>query len=562
MADPDADTEEEYENSPDYYSILNVRKDATEGEIKNAYRRMCVMYHPDKHSDQKHKEIAEGNFSRIHKAYEVLSTPETRTIYDLYGQKGLDAGWEVVERKRTAQEIREEYERLQKDAEERRIQQKTNPKGSFTMQINATDLFSKEESDDPYYQDEESLLPNIEIRGMSVNQSIEAPLTTKNTAIITGTMSHSNGNGVGSVNVAMRRLISHKTWAEGEVGVGNGPTFRCKAFRNLGKKMFGTVSINSNLQQHKLSAGLQAMVARQLTPNTMGYLSWSAGSPSYMTSTIARNTENYSMMAQLQLGKPHSLAMMTYTHKFGPDTKTKVALKFGVMGLVFDYGCEHKITSFSRLGAFMSVGQITGVTLKIKLHRHTQTFNFPIMLAETFSPTAVFYGTIAPVLVFFTVKALLIAPMLKEQREQKIKETREKNAKLIAEKRKEAEAIIQVMLPQYQRSVDTEQEKHGLVILEAWYGRFVPDSNRMTDKSLLGVFDVTVPVQCLVKDSKLLATDATKSQLSGFYDPCIGEDKVLKIKYEFRDALHEVTYKDDEAVRIPKQSHRISSKIT
>ena len=40
--------------------------------------------------------------------------------------------------------------------------------------------------------------------------------------------------------------------------------------------------------------------------------------------------------------------------------------RFGVMGLVFDYGCEHKITSFSRLGAFMSIGQITGVTLKIK----------------------------------------------------------------------------------------------------------------------------------------------------------------------------------------------------
>jgi len=37
-----------------------------------------------------------------------------------------------------------------------------------------------------------------------------------------------------------------------------------------------------------------------------------------------------------------------------------------MMGLVLDYGCEHKITSLSRLGAFMSVGQVTGVTLKIK----------------------------------------------------------------------------------------------------------------------------------------------------------------------------------------------------
>jgi hypothetical protein len=40
--------------------------------------------------------------------------------------------------------------------------------------------------------------------------------------------------------------------------------------------------------------------------------------------------------------------------------------RYGMMGLVLDYGCEHKITSLSRLGAFMSVGQVTGVTLKIK----------------------------------------------------------------------------------------------------------------------------------------------------------------------------------------------------
>lgn len=73
-------------------------------------------------------------------------------IYDIYGQKGLDAGWDVIERRRTPQEIREEYERLQREAEERRIEKRTNPKGSTELQIDASDLFTKEE--DPYYQDE------------------------------------------------------------------------------------------------------------------------------------------------------------------------------------------------------------------------------------------------------------------------------------------------------------------------------------------------------------------------------------------------------------------------
>ncbi len=58
----------------------------------------------------------------------VLNDPSKRAIYDVYGEKGLEADWEVVPRTRTAQDIRDEYERLSKEQEERRIQQSTNPR--------------------------------------------------------------------------------------------------------------------------------------------------------------------------------------------------------------------------------------------------------------------------------------------------------------------------------------------------------------------------------------------------------------------------------------------------
>lgn len=61
----------------------------------------------------------------------MLSDPQTRAIYDIYGKRGLEMeGWEVVERRRTPAEIREEFERLQREREERRLQQRTNPKVS------------------------------------------------------------------------------------------------------------------------------------------------------------------------------------------------------------------------------------------------------------------------------------------------------------------------------------------------------------------------------------------------------------------------------------------------
>ncbi|CAB1353686.1 unnamed protein product [Coregonus sp. 'balchen'] len=122
------DVELELDNQ-DYYSLLNVRKEATQDELKASYRRLCMLYHPDKHRDPELKSQAEQLFNQVHQAYEVLSDPQSRAIYDIFGKKGLEVeGWEIVERKRTPAEIREEYERLQREREERRLQQRTNPK--------------------------------------------------------------------------------------------------------------------------------------------------------------------------------------------------------------------------------------------------------------------------------------------------------------------------------------------------------------------------------------------------------------------------------------------------
>ncbi len=73
----------------DYYEILGVRRDASQEEIKKAYRRLALKYHPDR--NQQNKE-AEEKFKEIVEAYSVLSDPEKRRLYDLYGEEGLRAG--------------------------------------------------------------------------------------------------------------------------------------------------------------------------------------------------------------------------------------------------------------------------------------------------------------------------------------------------------------------------------------------------------------------------------------------------------------------------------------
>lgn len=75
--------------SNDYYRLLGVARNANPDEIKTAYRRMAMKYHPDRNPGNKE---SEASFKEINEAYEVLSTPEKREIYDQYGAEGLKAG--------------------------------------------------------------------------------------------------------------------------------------------------------------------------------------------------------------------------------------------------------------------------------------------------------------------------------------------------------------------------------------------------------------------------------------------------------------------------------------
>jgi molecular chaperone DnaJ len=73
----------------DYYDILGLKKGASEGDIKKAYRQMAIKYHPDKNPGD---QSAEEKFKEAAEAYEVLSSAEKRQRYDQFGHAGMGGG--------------------------------------------------------------------------------------------------------------------------------------------------------------------------------------------------------------------------------------------------------------------------------------------------------------------------------------------------------------------------------------------------------------------------------------------------------------------------------------
>ena len=535
----------EGDNENELYALLNVRTDADQEEIRRSYHRLCRIYHPDRYQDENKQKTATEFFRRIQDAYKVLSDPRTRAIYDRRGMVGLSDDMAIVERTTLPTELMEEYEKLRELWEERSFIQKCHPSGDFEMEVNATSLLDGGK-------------PSIVVEKYKAEQSVEARITNSACGEVSGMVTSISPKEIyGLLRFSLAQFHADQNFYKGSLFLGNTPGLGLDFYHVLDNEMY----LTGRSSVYWVGGGFVKLggtvgIHRRLGNSTTGTLAIQdlGGAVSLKITQQVSATTRGSVGVSIGEAESHIDASVDYNPI--PNYSLKAGMKVGTNGFNFEYGIEQRLDRVTTVGSSVVVGPTEGVALALKLERASMCFGIKVRISDFVGPSALFYATSLPLVLYGCVRSLAIVPLLKKEWLKEIKKKKQERAMEVLEKKKNAEAAVELMQETLERVMNTEQAKHGLLIVEAWYGMLF---DHLSDDNLLEpkVIDVRIPLQCMVLDSKLILQETSKANIPGFYDPCIGERKYLRTKYEFRGLPHEVTVEDFEPLVIPRMSHRV-----
>ncbi|CAI5975712.1 unnamed protein product [Closterium sp. NIES-64] len=580
----------------DLYALLHVSRDASDDDLKRAYRQLASVYHPDKYPFPQMQDVAKDHFQRIRSAYEVLSDPAKRQVYDLYGIEGVVSGMELGPHLRTRQEIREEWERAQRRREELKAAMRTQHSSSMLLSVTAADAIASGFERFP------------RITGMQMSTQVQAALSDKDTLVLGGSMLMRRVAGGGSMVAVFRRQMD--AYQTGEL-----------------------VAVVGMRTQLTLSTARQVSLATKATAG----VTWHAddGSLSLANSWTSQITE--STAASVGAGLSSGGLTATFVRRFSEHSSGRIHGRLGTTGADVEVGGSRKISDNSSLGFFVTMG-LQGTLWKVRYSRGGQKVTVPILLSPTLRPAISVPAILIPSVTYAVLKHWVFSQWKQIREARQDREVRQKTAKQVWESMAEARQLQDMMAPVVTRRVNALQQRpngNALIILSAKYGRLGGveekkegenrDSSRSSGdggggdgggggkegegpgsriglmlRGLRGLFniglggrggeegvggredldedeweegegeggadrvvlppavwDVRIPLQFLVDDASntlQLHEGVSKKGIMGFCDPAPGLSKKLRARYSYRGEEREVIVNDLEALSLPLPS--------
>nr|CAH8819300.1 unnamed protein product [Trichobilharzia regenti] len=528
----------------DLYSVLGVEKNASAADLRAAYKRLSLLFHPDKHSTSSTVDgyttnlnllDAECTFSRISSAYTILSDPKQRAIYDNFGYKGLQMqGWQIATCQKSTPELRLEYLLLKEKAKASKQLQMTQPNSEFSFGLDLTDVFDRYLKEPP---EDRSVIPIPSIYELSVAQSINAGISVNNSVSLAGQVTAHNGIGVGTCLVIWRHHCSRKsilgpTTIDTEISYGRAGRGLCtgiRAKRAFGQRFVGNFGLSvtglyerspksSITLMPNITAGLNIQLLSHvhahlelrclMNPGISSDLLFTSSDGAYNARISSKlNASGYASIS-LSLEKSVTWSWLNPPRGSGVfekqstsetnydwadsddfDTEQQQSDKGSISCTIgvnttdigeFALGAQCRISALSKISGQIRLSLQKGVSVKLSLLRGTQTYSIPLLLSEHPDTVAFGYGLIFPLLAFSAIRMLIYEPYLSRKLELAQKSRRAKLHEELTRKRREALSTQELMKKAASRSKRNEMSISGLVIDRAMFGCFSSNSDPST----------------------------------------------------------------------------------
>ena len=568
-------------SSRDLYAALGVRRDASDEDIKRAYRKLAARLHPDKQRGvEDARRAAQAEFASVSEAYEILSDGERRKTYDVYGMEGVRAGRELGMRHKTLEELRVEFERAKAKEAKEAAEARLNFHGTYIFGFSAAHFVEERiRARRAAFTNN----PGLDLTSVSLSNSMEIPLSDEDAAyaVTQGTMR--GGRGAGNFILGWRRQFSPLTSLD--VSAQTGQTSACTATiqRQLTTNTTGVISYNYIAQQ---GLGLQLMLQRQLFAQTRGHLTWNVGPVGSMSTGATHAFGKNAVKCDLTVGLAASGLGGHFLRQIDETRVYRVGWKLNTTGAELDVGATKQVDEDTSLGCSVVVS-LRGLTLKFRMNRQGQRFVIPILLTPMVTWRKSLMAFTLPPIAIALLRYFVARPIVNRYARKRQLAVREKNKKNVLTAMQAAHDAVKVIAATADKKARDARERGGLVIESAAFGCFDPrphnvkggpiipnfeswspseseDASSSTDPTKLPppYVDVRRALQFMVDNDTLdLYENVAMSDLLGFCDPCPGEDKYLRVRYRYRRSLHEVTVKGDSMLSVPSTEHRLPERL-
>ncbi|PCH44875.1 DnaJ-domain-containing protein [Wolfiporia cocos MD-104 SS10] len=611
-------------NSPDdrefLYTVLNLPKTASEYEIRERYRQLSVVFHPDRQHNEETKDTATKRFLEVQKAYEVLSDPINRRAYDLLGTQGLKTVHDVDLSGIPREQLDTALIQKSQELEQLRLEKLIRPKGRLIAGIDASSLFGEVELYDygrPWYKRLVNKLAGVRQSSFSVRHSVQSDLNEKTSVILTGRASSRGALDADDSPAALRSALTGTIRHQYSPRINFVATANLLRASNLDLKtsyqdenttvfcdlsftrnLFKAVSLSSSTRPSAIlpfSIGFSRRLFRgSPTEGTIVFNATSAV-PTLTVSVSSAHLFDYTVEGRVPptlLGadpsiRPPSASGLSVFSSYWTVQATLAGLLSGVGGewgiVLAELGLRVKLGlqaglgyvnwSFggewrrggNSFGANVALG-LQGVILRLEGSYLGQQLSLPVTLSDDRDTGLALWTTLIPSTALILTYTFILRPRRRKERKQFFRKARYALQNEKSDLLRETKETTHLLEDIARRHMQAETSCNGLIIEEAFYGP--AERDEATDG--LDV-NVTVPLQALVTKSQLYipgrrskvsrylsAATFLSAGLQGFYDPVPGVAKALRIRYTFRGTSHYAEIPDWTPVVLPLEEHLVN----